>query len=156
MSANPFKQHVKKFDYDDAIVKKSRDLQNTVQVPYYATRVPTGYPDPEFDPQMEFLILNSSYVRDPETSFCVRVSGDSMIDAGISTRTLLVVDREVQPTNGKIVLARLNGEITLKRFFQVDGQVLLVPENPNYPSIEVKPEDTFTIIGVVMQILQRK
>lgn len=124
----------------------------TVRIPFYTSTTSAGLFDSEEHTQPEYLEVNKRYVHNPETSFCVRVSGDSMIEAGIDSGSLLVVDRTVQPSNGKIVVAILNGELIVKRFFQNGKQIILAPENPNYPSIEVGPDDTFIISGVVMEI----
>lgn len=119
----------------------------------YATRVAAGMPSPTEDYTEGLLDLNKHLMRDPETTFFVRVSGDSMIDAGIHPEDLLVVDRGLRPSNGKVVIAVINGELTVKRLFKERNKLYLMPENPNYPAIEITEEMDFMIWGVVTNVI---
>ena len=132
--------------------EKDRDV---ITLPFFTSTVQAGFPDPEGDTQEESIKINRRYVKNPKTSFCIRAAGDSMIRAGIDPGTLLVVDRSIKPNNGEIVLAVINNEMTIKRFFQKDNRVFLLPENPHYPNIEIKAEDNFKIAGVVVHIIPR-
>tara|TARA_A100000171_G_C2130283_1_gene146215 strand:+ start:1765 stop:2349 length:585 start_codon:yes stop_codon:yes gene_type:complete len=119
----------------------------------YASRVAAGSPVAATDDSEATLDLNEHLMKNPEATFFVRVNGDSMIDAGINPDDLLVVDRSLAPGSGKIVIAAVNGELTVKRLFRKNGKLFLMPENPLYPSIEVTQETDFMIWGVVTNVI---
>jgi DNA polymerase V len=81
------------------------------------------------------------------------VEGDSMINAGIYENDILVVDRSIKPTDGKIVIAVVNGELTVKRLSDKPGRLCLLPENPRYNPIEITEEVELSIWGVVRHVL---
>jgi DNA polymerase V len=92
-------------------------------------------------------------VQRPAATFFVRVQGDSMIGAGIHENDILVVDRSLEPTGGKVVIAVVNSELTVKRLQKKQGQVLLVAENPKYQPIKISEEMSFQIWGVVTNVI---
>ena len=94
------------------------------------------------------LDLNAYVIRDPVTTFFARVEGDSMIDAGIMPDDIVVVDRSIEAQHNHVVIAILNGELTVKRLSTIDG-VKLVADNPNYADIPITGEAEFSIWGVV-------
>ena len=81
--------------------------------------------------------------------------GDSMVGAGIHDGDLLIADRSKKKPNGKVVIASLNGEFTLKRLVQTQECFELQPENPDYPSIPVSVDDDFQIWGVVRHVIHK-
>ncbi|MBZ0253898.1 MAG: hypothetical protein K8I02_11220, partial [Candidatus Methylomirabilis sp.] len=83
----------------------------------------------------------------------VRVSGDSMIGAGIHDGDLLIVDRSIEPADGKVVIAVLDGELTVKRLRLRGGKARLVPENDRYPAIDAPEEGGLEIWGVVTNVV---
>lgn len=92
-----------------------------------------------------------------EKLFCLRVQGDSMSGAGILEGDIVIVQREVKPQSGQIVVARIGDEATVKRFVQQGKRVLLCPENPNYAPIEVSDtEEEFHMLGVVAGVIRTK
>nr|MBU2747471.1 translesion error-prone DNA polymerase V autoproteolytic subunit [Acidithiobacillus montserratensis] len=99
--------------------------------------------------------LHTYCVPHPENSFLLRVSGSSMQGAGIQDGDLLVVDRSIRATDGRIVIAALDGEVTVKRLRRKGQRVMLVPENPEYPTIAVRPDQSFTVWGVVIFVVHR-
>lgn len=113
-----------------------------------SSNVAAGFPSPADDYLEGELDLNSYLVKNPVASFFIRVAGDSMINAGIFDKDLLVVDRSRITKNGDIVIAVVDGEFTVKRYNISDGKVTLIAENPNYPSIELT-EEILQIWGVV-------
>lgn len=122
-------------------------------LPYFSSRVAAGLPAPADDHQEEALDLNQALVRHPEASFIVQVQGESMTGAGIQHGDLLVVDRALEPKTGAIVIAVVNGELTVKRLRIEGGRVSLVPENPAYPSIELGEGIDLQIWGVVAHVI---
>jgi DNA polymerase V len=121
--------------------------------PLYTTMVSAGIPLPTDDYSEGKLDLNEHLLQNPETTFFVRVSGDSMIEASIHPGDLLIVDRSLPPASGKIVIAVVNGELTVKRLFKERGKLFLMPENPNYPTLEITEEMAFMIWGVVTNVI---
>jgi DNA polymerase V len=111
--------------------------------------VPAGFPSPAEDFVEGPLDLNRYLIHHPAATFFVRVIGDSMIGIGIYPNDLLIVDRAVTPVNGSIVIAVVNGDLTIKRLHQGDGQVSLLPENPVYEPIQITAAMSFEVWGVV-------
>ncbi|MBP7735265.1 MAG: translesion error-prone DNA polymerase V autoproteolytic subunit [Spirochaetes bacterium] len=122
--------------------------------PLFVARIPAGFPSPADDYVDKGLDLNEFLVRHPAATFFVRVSGDSMTGAGINSGDVLVVDRAESVRDRNIVIAALNGELTVKRFVREDGRVWLLSENQNYPSLEVTGEMDFEVWGVVVHVIR--
>lgn len=119
------------------------------KLPLYSGTVQAGSPafaDEAVDRRMD---LNSHLVRKPEETFLVRAAGDSMIDANIRDGDLLVVDRGMPAKHGKIVVAAVDGALTVKFLINKQGRTYLMPANPEYSPIPVNPETGVTIWGVV-------
>lgn len=118
--------------------------------------VPAGFPSPAQDYQTTTIDLNEVLIKDRAATYLLRVSGSSMLDAGIADGDEILVDRSLAPSEGSIVVAALDGEFTIKRF-HIDrmGQGWLMPENPAYPPIRIPPESEFMIFGVVTRCLHR-
>jgi DNA polymerase V len=126
---------------------------NNLSLPLFASRVPAGAPVSADDLRERDIDLNQHLVHHPDSTFLVTVKGDSMIDAGIHDGDLLVVDRALEPKPGKVVVAVVNGELTVKRLAKSGNTILLVPENPAYRPIEVDEEASFFIWGVVTNVI---
>jgi len=123
------------------------------RLPLFLARVlagrPTGFPSPADDFIENRLDINAHLVKHPAATFFVRVQGDSMQDAGIHDGDILVVDRSLEPVNGKVVVAVLDGEFTVKRL-EIRGDTMrLLPENGAYHPIEITDGMELTIWGVV-------
>jgi DNA polymerase V len=118
--------------------------------PLYASSVKAGFPSPAEDYAEQHLDLNNHLISHPAATFFLRVSGDSMINAGIFSGDLLIVDRSVEPTSGKVVIVAVNGELTVKRLQKTAQGVFLVAENSEYAPIELEASDQIQIWGVVI------
>lgn len=125
------------------------DDPSHMPLPLYAHKVVAGFPSPAEDYIEERLDLNDKLIRNKEATFLLSVQGDSMKDAGIMDGDILVVDRSIAPQDGKIVIAALDGELTVKRLSIKSTGTWLVPENDAYPPIAVKEEADIVIWGVV-------
>lgn len=125
-----------------------------LHLPFYSTRVPAGFPSPAEDHLGDTLDLNELLVRRPAATFYVRVRGESMIGAGIFDGDILVVDRSLHPTSGQIIVAALDGELTVKTFKREGSYVRLLSENPEYPSIEIDEQQRFEVWGVVSGVVR--
>ncbi|NCX66051.1 MAG: LexA family transcriptional regulator [Burkholderiaceae bacterium] len=123
--------------------------------PLMAGHAPAGFPSPAADHYDKRLDLNEHLVLHPEATFFLRVKGDSMIGAGIHDGDLLVVDRSLEPSHGRVVIAALDGELTVKRLHQQRGKILLCADNPNYPAIEIRQGQELQIWGVVAHVIHK-
>jgi DNA polymerase V len=124
-----------------------------VRLPLFSHKIAAGFPSQADDYIEARIDLNEHLVRNEEATFMLRVQGDSMIGAGIHDGGLLVIDRAVDPVDGRIVIAVLDGELTVKRLSRRDGRVRLLPENPAYAPIEVGDEQELVIWGVVTSVI---
>lgn len=121
--------------------------------PLFLNPVQAGFPSPAEDYLERKLDLNEHLVERPSATFFVRVEGDSMLGAGIHKGDILIVDRSLEPISGRIVIAFLNGEFTVKRL-KIDGEkISLLPENPKYPPMEIRPDSDFLVWGVVTYVI---
>ena len=124
------------------------------EISLFEGSVPAGFPSPAEDFVQERVSLDKILIKNQEATFFARVSGQSMIDAGINDKDLLVIDRSLEPINNKIAVCFIDGEFTVKRL-RVDGaKVWLKPENPEYPIIEITEENDFLIWGVVTNVIK--
>jgi len=129
------------------------DLSTRYALPIFLGRLPAGFPSPADDYLEGNLDLNRHLIKHPAATFFVRVTGDSMIGAGIHSGDLLVVDRSLEPADKNVVVAVLDGELTVKRLFAQNGVLRLLPENLNYQPIEIAPQQTIEIWGVVTSVI---
>jgi DNA polymerase V len=125
----------------------------TYKLPMFLESVSAGFPSPADDYMEDRLDLNDYLVRNPSATFFVRVTGDSMIDAGIHSGDILVVDRSLPPKDGNIVIAVIDSELTVKRLQRKKTKVFLLPENQNYKPIEITSEMNFEVWGVVTNVI---
>ena len=117
--------------------------------------LPAGWPSPAENYVEDTLDLHRLAVPNPPATFFLRVTGDSMIGAGIHNGDLLVVDRSKNPTPGKIVVAAINGEFTIKRLVKRKEKTFLCPENPAYPEIDLAEQEEAGIWGVATYVLHQ-
>lgn len=115
----------------------------------------TGFASPADDYLEGRLSLDALLVPNKEATFFVRAKGDSMSGAGISDGDLLVVDKSLTPTPGNIVIAAIDGDLTVRRLTGRDGNITLKPENPAYKEIEFKEGQEFQVWGVVTSTIKR-
>ena len=126
-----------------------------ILLPLFLARVPAGFPSPAEDYVEGRLDLNDLCVRRPAATFFVRATGDSMRDAGIRSGDLLVVDRSVRPRDGSVVIAAVDGELTVKVFSRCAGGVLLMPANDEYRPIRVGDGTDLEVWGVVTFVIHQ-
>jgi DNA polymerase V len=101
------------------------------------------------------LSLDSELIKNKEATFFARVSGQSMIDAGLNDNDLLVIDRSLSPSHNRIAVCFLDGEFTVKRLKVKKEEVWLQPENKNYKAIKITPENDFIIWGIVTNVIKK-
>ncbi len=129
------------------------DLSTACARPVFLERVPAGFPSPAGDYMEGKLDLNQHLIKHPAATFFVRVTGDSMTEAGIHSGDLLIVDRSLEPSDGNIVIAVLDGELTVKQLERRKGKLRLLPANQNYEPLEVSEQQSFEIWGVVTNVI---
>ena len=122
---------------------------------FFDTGISAGFPSPADDFKEQRLSLDEELVKNKEATFYARVSGQSMIGAGLDDNDLLIVDRSLEPKNNKIAVCFLDGEFTVKRLRVEEGEVWLQPENPNYPPIKVTEDNDFVIWGIVTNVIKK-
>jgi DNA polymerase V len=119
----------------------------------HAQSVPAGFPSPAADYMEEDINFNTYLMPRPNATFVMRVQGDSMIEANIPHNCLLVVDRSIKPSNNMIVVAIIDGEITVKRFIKNSSGVRLMPANQKFKPIPITEEMDFRVWGTVTKII---
>ncbi|WP_047608533.1 translesion error-prone DNA polymerase V autoproteolytic subunit [Rahnella aquatilis] len=124
-----------------------------VTFPLFSDLVPCGFPSPAQDYVERRIDLNELMIQHPSATYFVRVTGDSMIDAGIGEGDLLVVDSSRKAEHGHIVIAAVDGEFTVKRL-QLHPVVMLKPENSVYAPIMIGGEENLEVFGVVTYIVK--
>ncbi len=129
------------------------DRKTELKRPLFACSVSAGFPSPADDYIEGRLDLNELMVVNPAATFFVRVAGDSMLGTGIHHNDILVVDRSLEPISGKVVIAVVNGELTVKRLIKNGEHVYLKAESPDYPDIHMTEGTTCEIWGVVAYVV---
>jgi len=138
-----------------SLVFYTPDMSNPSSVKFFDTGISAGYPSPAEDFNTQALSLDEALTKNKETTFYARVSGQSMIGAGLDDNDLLVIDRSLQPENNKIAVCFLDGEFTVKRLRVSKDEVWLQPENPNYPIIKITEDNNFLIWGIVTNVIKK-
>ena len=129
------------------------DLSTKCERPLFMVRVEAGFPSPAEDYVEGKLDLNKRLIKHPAATFFVKVTGDSMIKAGIHPDDILIVDRSLEPTDKKVVIAVINGDLTVKRIRIIKGKYYLMPENEDYETLEIREEMDFEVWGVVTNVI---
>ena len=122
---------------------------------FFDTGISAGFPSPAEDFKEERLSLDDTLVKNKEATFYARVSGQSMIGAGLDDNDLLVIDRSLEPENNRIAVCFLDGEFTVKRLRVSKDEVWLQPENPDYPIIKITEDNNFLIWGIVTNVIKK-
>ncbi|WP_032112613.1 LexA family protein [Candidatus Paracaedibacter symbiosus] len=136
-----------------AMMAGLRPAETKVFLPLYSNSVSAGFPSPAEDHVEMALDLNELLIAHPAATFFVRASGDSMINAGIHSGDILIVDRALPVKNKAIIIAAVNGELTVKRFIKNETGTYLMPENDAYPPLEIRDEMAFSVWGVVKTVI---
>jgi DNA polymerase V len=131
----------------------SGEAGSPLRIPLFESRVQAGFPSPGDDYSEGTLDLNDYLIPHKATTFFVRVTGESMTGVGIFPGDMLIVDRSLDASDGKVIIAVLNGEMTVKRLKNHKDSLLLCSENERYPDIKVTQEDEFSTWGVVTNVI---
>ena len=117
--------------------------------------ISAGFPSPADDFKEIRISLDRELVKNEESTFYARVSGDSMIEAGLDDGDLIIIDRSLDPENGKIAICFVDGEFTVKRIKKEKNKLFLMPQNKKYKPIEIKEENELIIWGVVEYVIKK-
>jgi len=128
---------------------------HSYELPLYISRVRAGFPSPADDYIEMHLDLNTHLIKHPAATFFVIASGDSMTNAGIRSGDMLIVDKSIEVVHGKIVIAAIDGELTVKRLSRHNGRVQLLPENDKYTPIDITDQQDLVIWGVVTHVIHQ-
>ena len=118
-------------------------------LPLFSDSVSAGFPSPADDYSEESIDLNDHLIRNPFSTFFLRIKGESMINSGIHDKDLVIVDKSLIPRPGNVVIAMIDGEFTVKRFSIKDNKFCLKAENINYPDFNFEDHNDIQIWGVV-------
>ncbi len=129
--------------------------ESLIALPLYVTQVPAGFPSPGEDYVDQNLDLNEHLIRHPAATFYVRARGDSMVGAGIHDGDLLVVDRSLEARSGAVVIAAVDGDLTVKRLKRGRNGAALIPDNNKYPAILITDETDLQVWGVVTHVIHK-
>lgn len=153
---------VRQIHAQDANIRKMGEVYPVAQVkdmrlPYFDVGIVAGFPIPlDNDERSQDIELLKMLCPNPEASYLIKVDGNSMIDAGIYSGDVIIVDKSNRnPSPTEVAVCELNGDYTLKRFVKRGNEGWLVPANPNYPEIKVTEDDTFSIWGTVTYIIHK-
>jgi DNA polymerase V len=124
-----------------------------ISLPLFTCPISAGFPSPAEDYLEAKLDLNEHLVKHPAATFFLRVAGDSMVGAGIHSGDLLIVDRALEPTDRRVVVAAVNGEMLVKRLNIRGKRLTLIADNPNYPPLPITAAIEFQIWGVVTSVI---
>jgi len=131
------------------------DFESEGRIPYVEEGVSAGFPSPAADFMEDTIDLNKELSENPLATFYIRVKGNSMIDAGINDKDVLVVDRSLEPQNNKIAICFIDGEFTVKRIQVEKNCLYLMPENSEYEPIKVTEENQLIIWGMVTYVIKK-
>lgn len=132
-----------------------KDLADNEGAIFMDIGISAGFPSPADDFRETRISLDEELIGNKEATFFAKVSGQSMIGAGLDDNDLLVIDRSIEPTNNKIAVCFLDGEFTVKRLRVEGSEVWLQPENPDYPIIKITEENNFVIWGIVTNVIKK-
>ncbi len=131
------------------------DFESDLRIPYIDFGVSAGFPSPALDFMEKSIDLNKALSENALATFYIKVDGNSMIDAGIHDKDVLVVDRSLEPQNNKIAVCFIDGEFTVKRIQLKKDGLWLLPENANYSPIKINEENQLIVWGIVTYVIKK-
>ena len=131
-------------------MSSSPSTSQNIKFPLLSDSISAGFPSPADDYTEENIDLNEHLISNPFSTFFLRVKGDSMINAGIKDKDLIIVDKSLRAKPGNIIIAMIDGEFTIKRLSIKNNELYLKAENHNYPDFRFKNHIDVQIWGVVI------
>ncbi len=129
--------------------------ESTSSLKFFETRVQAGFPSPAQGEYGDSVDLNRALISNPASTFCARVIGNSMVDAGINEGDMLIIDRSLTPHDGSITVCFIDGDFTVKRLSVRKDGVYLTPANADFPELRVGEDSNFQVWGVVSHIIKK-
>ena len=126
-----------------------------IKLPFLTSTVCAGFPSPADDYIEDNLDLNKFLIKQKDSTFFMKVEGDSLKDLGIFSGNILIIDRSIKNFDHKVVVVVLNGEFTVRTFMKKEGRVFLVPGNRKYKVVEIVEGMDFEVWGVVTTVLNK-
>lgn len=130
---------------------EQREVASFLPLPFFTSSVPAGFPSPADDYIESSLDLNEYLIKHPSSTYFARAAGDSMIERGIMDKALLIVDRAIEPRQGQVVIAAINGELTCKILDIKNKQ--LIAANPSYAPVLIAEDSDVLLEGVVIHVI---
>ena len=140
---------------DKITISEVKSEEKSSGLQFFEGRIQAGFPSPAQGEYADTIDLNRALITNPAATFCARVIGNSMVDAGINEGDLLIIDRSITPHDGCIAVCFIDGDFTVKRLAVRDDGVYLQPANANFPEIKVFEDSDFQVWGVVSHIVKK-
>jgi DNA polymerase V len=140
---------------DDIKISQLQPDEKSFGLQFFEGRVQAGFPSPAQGEYADSIDLNRALITNPAATFCARVIGNSMVDAGINEGDMLIIDRSLTPHDGCIAVCFIDGDFTVKRLSVRNDGVYLTPANASFPELKVSEASNFQIWGVVSHIIKR-
>ena len=131
------------------------NTEGHLEMPYISSGIKAGFPSPAADFDGTRISIDQIVVKNAIATFYAKANGNSMIGAGIDDGDILVIDKSIEPQDGKIAVCFIDGEFTVKRIKVQENSLLLLPENPLFEPIEVTHENDFIIWGIVTYVVKK-
>ncbi len=132
----------------------SASTETELALPLVSKGISAGFPSPASDFIDINIDLNKHLIKHPSSTFYANVKGDSMKDEGIFDEDLLVIDKSLDPSNGKIAVCFIDGDFTVKKIKLENGECWLVPANDKYPTIKITSDNELIIWGIVTHVIK--
>ncbi|NHM02479.1 LexA family protein [Flavobacterium difficile] len=131
------------------------NTESNLEMPYISSGIKAGFPSPAADFDGTRISIDQIVVKNSIATFYAKANGNSMIGAGIDDGDILVIDKSIEPQDGKIAVCFIDGEFTVKRIKVQENSLLLLPENKLFEPIEVTQENDFIIWGIVTYVVKK-
>ena len=140
---------------DEIKISEVKGEEQTSGLQFFEGRVQAGFPSPAQGEYADTIDLNRALITNPAATFCARVIGNSMVDAGINEGDLLIIDRSITPQDGNIAVCFIDRDFTVKRLIVRDDGIYMTPANAAFPEMKVQEDSDFQVWGVVSHIIKK-
>lgn len=131
------------------------NTESNLEMPYISSGIKAGFPSPAADFDGTRVSIDQIVVKNALATFYAKANGNSMTGAGIDDGDILVIDKSIEPQDGKIAVCFIDGEFTVKRIKVQENSLLLLPENKLFEPIEITEENNFIIWGIVTFVVKK-
>jgi DNA polymerase V len=131
------------------------NTESNLEMPYISSGIKAGFPSPAADFDGTRVSIDQIVVKNALATFYAKANGNSMTGAGIDDGDILVIDKSIEPQDGKIAVCFIDGEFTIKRIKVQENSLLLLPENKLFEPIEITQENDFIIWGIVTFVVKK-